>query len=42
MEKNLTEFETSIGVSFSNTDLLREALTHRSYLNENPELTRKM
>jgi ribonuclease-3 len=37
MEKNLTEFETSIGVSFSNTDLLREALTHRSYLNENPE-----
>lgn len=29
--------ETSIGVKFKNTDLLNEALTHRSYLNEHPE-----
>ncbi|MEK7085168.1 MAG: ribonuclease III [Patescibacteria group bacterium] len=33
---NLSDFEQAIGVSFSNKDLLREAFTHRSYLNENP------
>ncbi|MDD5110027.1 MAG: ribonuclease III [Patescibacteria group bacterium] len=33
------EFETlaqQLGVSFKNIDLLRQALVHRSYLNENP------
>lgn len=34
---NFEEFMTKIGVTFSNTDLLREALTHRSYLNESEE-----
>lgn len=29
-------FEKKLGVSFQNKDLLKEALTHRSYLNENP------
>lgn len=28
--------ETKIGHTFKNPDLLKEALTHRSYLNENP------
>ncbi len=28
--------ETAIGFNFTNKDLLKEALTHRSYLNENP------
>ena len=31
-----TPFEEKIGYSFQNQDLLKEALTHRSYLNENP------
>ncbi|TSC68377.1 MAG: ribonuclease III, partial [Parcubacteria group bacterium Gr01-1014_66] len=30
------ECEERIGVRFHNTDLLRQAFTHRSYLNENP------
>ncbi|MDP3956576.1 MAG: ribonuclease III [bacterium] len=29
--------ESSIGFVFKNKDLLKEALTHRSYLNENPQ-----
>ncbi len=37
MRKESSEFEKKIGVSFLNKDLLKEALTHRSYLNENPE-----
>ncbi|MCL5006823.1 MAG: ribonuclease III [Patescibacteria group bacterium] len=32
----LTELEKRIGTDFKNNDLLQEALTHRSYLNENP------
>src|SRR3989344_5107496 len=36
MAKNLTELENKIGFQFKNTNLLKEALTHRSYLNENP------
>ena len=32
---NLTSLEKIIGYKFSNKDLLKEALTHRSYLNEN-------
>ena len=33
---NLDPLQEKIGVSFDNPDLLKEALTHRSYLNENP------
>lgn len=36
MKTNFSKFEESIGVSFKNKLLLKEALTHRSYLNENP------
>lgn len=35
MEHKLTELENILGVTFSNKALLQEALTHRSYLNEN-------
>jgi len=35
MQKNLSELETKIKTKFKNKDLLRTALTHRSYLNEN-------
>lgn len=34
MEKDFKNFEASLGVSFSDTRLLRQAFTHRSYLNE--------
>ncbi|MDD5430853.1 MAG: ribonuclease III [Candidatus Pacebacteria bacterium] len=33
--KDFKKFEKSIGYEFKNKDLLKEALTHRSYLNEN-------
>jgi len=36
-EENLSELEGKIGVIFKNHDLLLQALTHRSYLNENPK-----
>ncbi len=32
----LSQLEVKLGVAFKNEDLLRQALTHRSYLNENP------
>ena len=32
-----SELEKIIGITFSNKDLLKEALTHRSYLNEHPD-----
>ncbi|HNW23343.1 MAG TPA: ribonuclease III [Candidatus Dojkabacteria bacterium] len=32
---SINEFEERVGVSFVNKDILIEALTHRSYLNEN-------
>lgn len=32
---DLTAYATSLGLSFNNPDLLEEALTHRSFLNEN-------
>jgi ribonuclease-3 len=32
---DLANFEKKIGVTFRNTDLLRQAFVHRSYLNEN-------
>src|ERR1700722_3961955 len=31
------DLEKNIGISFANKDLLTEALTHRSYLNEYPK-----
>lgn len=36
MISNLNKLEKNIGVRFKNKRLLKEALTHRSYLNENP------
>lgn len=35
------KLEEIIGIKFKNKDLLREALTHRSYLNERPSLKLK-
>ncbi|MEW6617586.1 MAG: ribonuclease III [Patescibacteria group bacterium] len=37
MSKDSSDFEKNIGVAFKNKDFLKEALTHRSYLNEHPE-----
>jgi ribonuclease-3 len=37
MQDKLPELEHSIGVEFKNKDLLLQALTHRSYINENPK-----
>lgn len=34
--KDLESLEDSIGIQFNNLNLLKESLTHRSYLNENP------
>lgn len=36
MQSDLSKLEQKIGITFKNKDLLYEALTHRSYLNENP------
>lgn len=36
-EESIEELEEKLGFSFRNRTLLIEALTHRSYLNENPE-----
>jgi ribonuclease III len=41
MNKNLEEFEKIIGVEFANKDLLQQALTHRSFLNEHKNLKGK-
>lgn len=35
---NLSKFEEKIGIKFKDRSLFRQALTHRSYLNENPSL----
>ncbi len=34
---DLTALQARLGVSFSNSNVLLQALTHRSYLNENPD-----
>src|SRR3989344_4364664 len=34
--KDFVKFEAIIGITFQNPDLLKIALTHRSYLNEHP------
>ena len=36
---SLVKLQKTIGYTFQNTDLLQQALTHRSYLNENPAYT---
>jgi ribonuclease-3 len=38
-EENIEPVEKSLGVVFSNKDILLRALAHRSYLNENPDFT---
>jgi ribonuclease-3 len=35
--KDFTEFENKLGINFKNKELLTQAFTHRSYLNENPD-----
>lgn len=35
--KDFSPLESSLDVSFANKDLLMQAFTHRSYLNENPD-----
>jgi ribonuclease-3 len=35
--QDLSPLEKSLGVNFKNKDLLLQALTHRSYINENPK-----
>ncbi|MBI3020320.1 MAG: ribonuclease III [Parcubacteria group bacterium] len=35
--KDFTQFETRTNITFNNQDLLRQAFTHRSYLNEHPK-----
>ena len=36
MNQDLDKLQVKIGIRFTNINLLKEALTHRSYLNENP------
>ncbi len=36
-KEDLTEIEQTLGVTFQNKDTLRQALVHRSYLNEHPD-----
>ena len=36
LDSDLTGMEQAIGVEFHNRDILRQALVHRSYLNEHP------
>jgi len=36
--KDFTEFEKRIGVTFENKEILTQAFTHRSYINEHPGL----
>ncbi len=36
-EDKISELESKIGIEFKNKDILLQALTHRSYINENPK-----
>ena len=36
--KDFTDFENKIGIVFNNKSLLKQSLTHRSYLNENRDI----
>ncbi len=35
-DKNFTQLQKKIKITFKNLDLLRQAMVHRSYINENP------
>ena len=35
--KNFSKLEENIGIKFNNIDLLKQAVVHRSYLNEHPD-----
>jgi ribonuclease-3 len=35
--KDFSKFEEKIGINFNNPDLLKQAVVHRSYLNEHPD-----
>lgn len=37
--KDFSQLEKNIGIVFSNKDLLKQSVVHRSYLNENPGFT---
>lgn len=37
MAKDFSKLEKKIGIKFENPDLLKQAVVHRSYLNEHPE-----
>ncbi|MFA6909304.1 MAG: ribonuclease III [Patescibacteria group bacterium] len=37
MTKDFSHFEQKLGVKFNNSDLLRQSMVHRSYLNEHPK-----
>lgn len=37
--KNFSKLEKKLGLEFKNKDLLKQALVHRSYLNENPSFS---
>ena len=37
--KNFSKLEKEIGIKFNNPNYLVQALVHRSFLNENPELS---
>ncbi|MBI2618189.1 ribonuclease III [Candidatus Kaiserbacteria bacterium] len=37
MERTISDFEATLGVSFNDKNLLRQAFTHRSYINEHKE-----
>ncbi len=39
MEKDFPALEEKLGITFSNKELLRQAFTHRSYINEHPEIS---
>lgn len=39
MEKNFKKLESAIGVSFKDSNLLRNAMVHRSYLNEHKDFS---
>ena len=38
MERSISDFEATLGVSFNDKNLLRQAFTHRSYINEHKEV----
>ncbi|OGI84107.1 ribonuclease III [Candidatus Nomurabacteria bacterium RIFCSPLOWO2_01_FULL_36_10b] len=35
--KNFSDLKQTLGITFDNQDLLKQAFTHRSYINENPD-----